>query len=243
MLIVNADDYGRSQAETDAALACFRAARVTSVSAMVFMADSERAAALAKEDGVDAGLHLNFSEPYNGRVPDSRIIETQQRLVRFQTRGKYSVLFYHPGLRTEFREVYCHQFEEFVRLFGRPPSHIDGHQHRHLSANMLVDSIITTGQKVRRSFYFGPGEKSWLNRVYRWLVDRRLSQRYLIADYLFNLAECLAPQKLRRIGQLAADSTVELETHPCKARERDFLMGLLYLDFFGTTRLTSYARL
>jgi predicted glycoside hydrolase/deacetylase ChbG (UPF0249 family) len=62
MLIINGDDFGRSAAETDAALRCYRAGRITSVSAMVFMVDSERAAQVANADGLDVGLHLNFSE-------------------------------------------------------------------------------------------------------------------------------------------------------------------------------------
>src|SRR5437868_14435949 len=40
---LNADDWGRSGAETDAALRCYKGGRITSVSAMVFMQDSERA--------------------------------------------------------------------------------------------------------------------------------------------------------------------------------------------------------
>ena len=62
MLIINADDWGRSRAETDAALRCYQGGRITSVSAMVFMADSERASELAKENELDMGLHLSFSE-------------------------------------------------------------------------------------------------------------------------------------------------------------------------------------
>jgi len=61
MLIINADDLGRSVVETDAALRCYSAGRITSVSAMVFMSDSERAAELANGNGLDVGLHLNFS--------------------------------------------------------------------------------------------------------------------------------------------------------------------------------------
>ena len=64
MLIINADDWGRSVAETDAALKCFRERRITSVSAMVFMGDSERAAELAKENKLDVGLHLNFTDRF-----------------------------------------------------------------------------------------------------------------------------------------------------------------------------------
>jgi len=61
MLIINADDWGRSRTETDAALQCYEKGRITSASAMVFMEDSERAADIAKENQVDVGLHLNFS--------------------------------------------------------------------------------------------------------------------------------------------------------------------------------------
>ncbi len=69
MLIVNGDDFGPSAAETDAALRCYRSARLTSVSAMVFMADSERAADLARENELDVGLHLNFTDRFtSGRV-------------------------------------------------------------------------------------------------------------------------------------------------------------------------------
>ena len=33
-----------------------------------------------------------------------------------------------------------------MRLYGKLPSHVDGHQHRHLCANMLIDPIIPEGQ-------------------------------------------------------------------------------------------------
>ncbi|PYL02866.1 MAG: chitooligosaccharide deacetylase, partial [Verrucomicrobia bacterium] len=64
MLIINADDWGCSVAETDAALRCYKGGRITSVSAMVFMEDSERAAELAKENELDVGLHLNFTDKF-----------------------------------------------------------------------------------------------------------------------------------------------------------------------------------
>jgi len=44
MLIINADDFGRSWEETDVAHSCIRRGQITSVTAMVFMHDSERAA-------------------------------------------------------------------------------------------------------------------------------------------------------------------------------------------------------
>jgi predicted glycoside hydrolase/deacetylase ChbG (UPF0249 family) len=66
MLIINADDWGRSPVETDAVLRCYQEGRITSVSAMVFMEDSERAAELARENELDVGLHVAFAELFTG---------------------------------------------------------------------------------------------------------------------------------------------------------------------------------
>jgi chitin disaccharide deacetylase len=70
MLIVNADDLGRHRGATDSALLCCAKKCVSSVSAMVFMEDSERAAELALDSGIGVGLHLNLSERFSAdRVP------------------------------------------------------------------------------------------------------------------------------------------------------------------------------
>src|SRR4029077_20103780 len=61
VLIINADDWGRSQETTDRIAECVAHGAVSSVSAMVFMEDSERSAVIARERGIDAGLHLNFT--------------------------------------------------------------------------------------------------------------------------------------------------------------------------------------
>jgi len=243
MLIINADDWGRSREETDAALACFRAQRVTSVSAMVFMADSERAAELAKEHNVDAGLHLNLNEVYSGTGASPKARAAHERVLRFMTRSKFAVLVYHPLLRRRFREVFQSQWDEFFRLFGKIPSHVDGHQHRHLSANILLDRIIPAGLAVRRNFSFWPGEKSAVNRTYRRYMDRWLARRYRLTDYLFNLAQCMQEPRLSRLLQLAKTASVELETHPIKRAEFTFLTDLNFLEAMGTVRLAPYSAL
>ncbi|MDR3735988.1 MAG: ChbG/HpnK family deacetylase, partial [Acidobacteriaceae bacterium] len=61
-VIVNADDWGRDAATTLRTLGCVLCGAVSSVSAMVFMENSEQAAQLARKHAVDAGLHLNFTE-------------------------------------------------------------------------------------------------------------------------------------------------------------------------------------
>jgi predicted glycoside hydrolase/deacetylase ChbG (UPF0249 family) len=223
MLIINADDWGRSVAETDAALRCYRAGRITSVSAMVFMADSGRAAELATADGLDVGLHLNFSEPFtDGRCPEI-LRHRHNRVVGFLKRNKYAQLLYNPSLRNEFAHSYSAQAEEFLRLFGRAPSHIDGHHHMHLCANVLLSNMIPAGMKMRRNFSFWPGEKSWLNRAYRALVDRWLAERYRLTDYFFDLTQCIEGRKLDRVAALAKSSNVELMTHPIVNGEEEYL--------------------
>jgi chitin disaccharide deacetylase len=243
MIIINADDWGRSREETDAALSCHRESRITSVSAMVFMEDSERAAKLAKGTRLDVGLHLNLSQRYNGLVGSARVTDAQERIVRFMTRSKYSVLFYHPFLRRHFCDVYQDQMDEFLRLYGKPPSHVDGHQHKHLCANMLIDRVIPRGQRVRRNFSFWPGEKGLVNRGYRSVVDKWLNRRYRITAFFFSLAQCLKTKRLMRVAQLAKVADVELMTHPVDTDENAWLMSDAYLTLIGDLQSGTYALL
>jgi predicted glycoside hydrolase/deacetylase ChbG (UPF0249 family) len=241
MLIINADDWGRSAAETDAALRCYRQGRITTVSAMVFMEDSERAAELAKENDIDTGLHLNFSEEFSGESCSERLKECHSRIMRFLKRHKYAQLVYNPFLRKAFSYSYEAQVEESVRLFEKSPSHTDGHHHMHLCANLLFSDMIPAGTKMRRNFSFWAGEKNFLNRAYRRLVDRWLARRYRLTDYFFDLTQCIEENKLGRVTSLAKSSNVELMTHPIVPREADYLMSDEFSELLQRLEVGSYA--
>jgi predicted glycoside hydrolase/deacetylase ChbG (UPF0249 family) len=243
VIIINADDWGRSESETDAAARCFERGRITSVSAMMFMRDSVRASTLARDLGLEVGLHLNLSQPFDQRTPDTILARHHERIVTFLTRSRYSMLFYDPRMRQAFRYVYEAQVDEFVRLYGTVPSHIDGHHHKHLCMNMLIDGIIPRGQKVRRNFFYWPGEKSVVNRGYRSLVDFTLRARYRVTDYLFSLSECLADARLTRVLSLAESTSVELMTHPAKSAEIGVLMGDRFLTGLGQLKRRGYRSL
>jgi predicted glycoside hydrolase/deacetylase ChbG (UPF0249 family) len=229
MLIVNADDWGRSLRETDSALECVAAGRVTSVTAMVFMADSERAAGLAREAGVPVGLHLNLCESFSGDKVPAEVVAVQSKIMWFLNSHKYSLLLYHPGLRRPFAQAFRDQVKEFQRLYGQPPTHVDGHKHKHLATNVLVGDVFPRGQKIRRGFFFWPDEKSFLNRAYRRAVDWRIAQRYVTTDYFFSLAQCYGEERLERVLALAEKSNVEMMCHPANEAERALLLG----DDFG----------
>ena len=241
MLIVNADDFGRSRTETDAVVACYAARRITSTTAMVFMADSVRAADETKDCGIGVGLHLNLSERFTAPHVDERLQHMHNRVVGFLTSSKYAILVYNPLLRREFRAVIQAQIDEFVRLYGRAPVHVDGHQHHHLCANVLVDKLLPSANPVRRSFSFWPGEKSVLNRLYRKRVDQALARNHRLADYFFSLDECLQHGRLPRVFALAKSSVVEVMTHPARAHEYDYLMSDVFRRQIAQLSVGTYA--
>jgi chitin disaccharide deacetylase len=243
MIIVNADDWGRSRAETDAAYSCFAENRINSVSAMVFMDDSERAAVLANSNRMDVGLHLNLNQPFTQNAQSVSVRECHTRVVSFMARHKYAQLFYNPFLKKALQCVYAAQVDEFCRLYGRSPSHVDGHQHRHLCTNMLMDEIIPAGQRVRRSFTFRPGEKSLANRLYRLWVDKRLCRRYVLTDYFFALSRCLQSGSLERVFQLGQSAKVELMTHPAEISEFEYLTSERHLQLLSRTKTGTFAML
>jgi predicted glycoside hydrolase/deacetylase ChbG (UPF0249 family) len=243
VIIVNADDWGRSAAETDAALACYRAQRITSASAMVFMEDSARASELAGESGIDVGLHINLTQRFSGQVPPGPLVDHHARIAGFLSAHKYAFLLYNPALRGALRYVYQAQVDEFVRLYGKPPSHFDGHHHQHLCTNMLVDGVIPPGAKVRRSFHFWPGEKGLLNRTYRRIVDGWLARRYRLTDFFFALPHCFGGDRMARVAALARTTAVEIMTHPVSPTEHDYLMSAGYLAAIDRLQRGTYSSL
>jgi hypothetical protein len=222
-LIINADDWGRDHETTEKTFQCIRAGTVSSVSAMIFMEDSERAAAVAREARIDAGLHLNFTTPFSSPHCPAQVVERQHELVGYLLRHSFARVIFHPGLVRSFEYVVKAQLDEFAQLYGARPDRIDGHHHMHLCANVLLGRLLPPGTLVRRNFSFQPGEKSLANRLYRKSVDRGLARRHRLVDYLFSLTPLESHARLERIRILARQFVVEVETHPINADEYHFL--------------------
>jgi YdjC-like protein len=223
-LIINADDWGRDRENTERTMDCVLRGSVSSVSAMVFMQDSERAAAIAREHEMDAGLHLNLTSPFSVVDVSSHLVERQQQVARYLTRHRLAGVFFHPGLAASFKYVVQAQIDEFSRLYGAVPRRIDGHHHMHLCANVILAKLLPPGIIVRRNFSFQPGEKSWINRQYRSMVDRLLARRHRLTDFFFSLPPLESESRLERIFSLARTFAVEVETHTVNAAEYRFLV-------------------
>lgn len=223
VVIVNADDWGRDYATTDRTLDCFFAGAISSVSAMVFMADSERAAEVACQHGIDAGLHMNFTIPYSAPQCSSRLIEHQEEIARTLNSNRFASALYHPRLTASFEYVVKAQLEEYERLYGTRTKRIDGHHHMHLCANVLCQELLPRGVIVRRNLSFRPGEKGYLNRMYRRMQDRRLARKHRLADFFFDLQPLEPFSRLWQIFALGSHANVEIETHPIRENEYRFL--------------------
>ena len=138
------------------------------------------------------------------------------------------------------------QLAEFRNLYGREPSHFDGHQHIHQSLGVLAARTIPTAAKMRPSLTFSPGEKWWPNRAYRSLLNRALRTRFRAPRYLFSIADmhpALGGSALEEKLALSSGSAVEVMTHPAWDDELAVLLDPRWTALIGQRRVGSYEQL
>lgn len=237
MLIITADDYGKSTKATDNIIRCFSNKRITSASAMVFMEDSERAAVLSSGTSLEVGLHLNFTLPFNSQNVASKLRAHQNRLISYLVTRKFAQVIYNPFLANSFQYVFQLQMEEFLRLYGRSPDYYNGHHHMHLCANVLASRILPKGARVRRNFTFNPGEKDLINRLYRRFLDFLVLRRFISTDCFFSIAPLQDYTRLRNIANRTALETIEVEVHPENDEEIEFLLSDKYQNLVNDAHL------
>lgn len=240
MLIINADDYGGSETATRNTLLAYDSSGITSTSAMMFMSDSERSAELAMKTGLAVGLHLNLTERFTGKTSSPLLHDYHQQIGSFLKGGRYRLILYNPLLRKQFDYVFKAQYEEYLRIYRKEPTHIDGHHHMHLCTNMLLDRVIPKGMNVRRNFSFASGEKSAFNRFYRYITDKWVTWRYNSADIFFSITPIDKPGRLERIVNLSKTSIVELMVHPGRDNELKYILSDQYMDIIDGAQKGTY---
>lgn len=135
ILIVNADDFGRSPGVNRGVIRAHEHGIVTSASLMVGWPAAEEAGAYARTSRLSVGLHLDLGE-------------WEYRHGEWHTR--YEV----PGAGTPdaLAEEVSRQLARFEQLLGRPPTHLDSHQHVHREEpvrTLLVEAGERLGVPVR----------------------------------------------------------------------------------------------
>ena len=239
LLIINADDWGLDTHTTGGILDCALQGTISSVSAMVFMEDSERAAEIAREREIDTGLHLNLTTPFFPHSCPRELRERQGELCRYLRRNLCARAIYNPRLSRDFEYAVKAQIEEYCRIYGREPQRFDGHHHMHLCANVLLGGLLPPGAIVRRHFSWEAGEKPLRNAFFRKFTNALLTRRHRLVDFLFSLPPLEPPAHLQRVFSLASKSVVELETHPVDPEEYRFLRNGALLRRIGNLPIAS----
>jgi chitin disaccharide deacetylase len=135
VLIVNADDFGRSSSINQGVARAHDEGIVTSASAMVRWPAVEEAAAMARNrPDLSVGLHFDLSEwVYRDGdwTPLYQVVADDRAAVEAELAA---------------------QLAQFIALFGRQPTHLDSHQHRHLEEpvrSVVVEAGGRLGVPVR----------------------------------------------------------------------------------------------
>lgn len=241
MLIINADDWGASAFITDHILEFINKGIANTTSAMVFMKDSKYAAEIAKEKGIDTGLHFNATEPFTQENISPVLLEKHQSLISYLRKSKLSQVIYNPFLHKGFEYVFKAQYEEYTRLYGKVPNRIDGHQHMHLCTNMLIGNFIPKKTRVRRTYTFAFGEKDIINKSYRAIVDQIVTNRYECTKYFYSLGEVVFKkgqgqlETLRSILGLAHKDSIEIHVHPHMQADYAYCQSRQFLKELSST--------
>lgn len=231
LLVINADDWGSHPATTDAILRCFRAGRVSSVTAMVFMEDSARAAAIARAEGLPVGLHLNLTQPFAGDDVPAPVRARQQRLARRFGHMRLMRWAYDPLIPGAVERCIADQLDAFESAYVTSPTHLDGHNHVHVCPNVLFSRTARRVAAVRNTHSWSARTPAALARAMRRHAIRR---RFRSTEHLFALSAvhpALGGEGLQRMLELARRGSVELMVHPSRAEEYEVLMS----DAWGRT--------
>jgi predicted glycoside hydrolase/deacetylase ChbG (UPF0249 family) len=243
LLIVNADDWGASRDTTERIADCFNVGGVTSATAMMHMADSKRAARRARELGLPAGLHLNLTQPFDGPDVTEPVRARHLRLAAYFGRlRRGDRVFPNPRLIGPVRRCVEEQIACFRALYGREPTHLDGHNHVHL--NPIVLTVLPRHLRLRTTVH--EGRVSSARDVPRVLRHRLIRARHGSSEFFFavaNLHPRLGGSGIEQRLALARDHSVELMTHPGQEIEHDLLCSRKWLSLLEGLRLGSFADL
>lgn len=210
---------------------------------MVHMADSRRAAALAGERALPLGLHLNLVEPFDDPQAPAAVRDRQLRLAARLRRRRLRHWVYDPSLRRDVEASLDDQLDCFRALYGAEPTHVDGHEHAHLLANVLLARSLPAGTKLRTSAQPGGAGAAGLARRAR---GRLIARRFCTPDHFFairGIEPAFGGSGIERALELSEHSSVEVMVHPGVPDELALLRSARWSSLLEGRPLGSYAAL
>ena len=208
LIIVNADDFGRSNAINTAVLRAHHEGILTSASLMVTGAAFEEAVALARDTpSLAVGLHVVVTHGQSV-LPKHEIPNLVDANGLFSTNPFRNGLLYAVSrkARQELARELAAQFERFAAT-GLPLSHVDGHLHMHLHPSVfnivlpLAERHGARGVRVPRDDLWLALRHDWqrvsIKMVWavvfgllgRWCLNRLQGQRFVIAHRVYGLMQ------------------------------------------------------
>jgi hopanoid biosynthesis associated protein HpnK len=153
-LIVNADDFGRSDEINQAVIRAHREGILTTASLMVNEPAAEEAIALARENpGLGVGLHLVLVCGRSALAPSAipALVNAKSEFSENPAAAGCRY-FFSSACRAQLRDEIEAQFKKF-REFGLPLDHVNGHLHLHLHPvvfKILSDNAEAWGIRTMR---------------------------------------------------------------------------------------------
>jgi predicted glycoside hydrolase/deacetylase ChbG (UPF0249 family) len=243
LLIVNADDFGGNPLATERIAECFSAGRVTSTTAMMFMGDSERAARIAGSQRLPTGLHLNLTQPFEDPGTPRAVQERQAQAIRHLAGRRLARYTFNPLLTRLVRRCIADQLDRFHELFGHDPTHIDSHNHAHLSPSVLL--ALPRGVRIRTAE--SPVHATLaLGRLMRRARRTLIAHRQLTTDHFFAIDRLGSSPTLPAMHELVAMSdhaSVEIMVHPDRDSDYRLLMSDAWAETLRGRGLGSFADL
>lgn len=126
-LIVVADDFGVCESVNRGCIDTLQNGILTEMSIMLKSPGTDNARKLADEALLDRhiGLHLTF----NDFTKIGRNLKTEEYNALLET-----------APQKELEQIVSDEFKEFEDMFGRVPSHINGHKNSHTHERFLISS-------------------------------------------------------------------------------------------------------
>jgi chitin disaccharide deacetylase len=226
MLIVNADDWGLRPEVTDAIAECWAAGAVTCASAMVGMADSERAFELAAALELPLGLHLNLTTPFTAAV-DPEAARRQAGAVAYFAGPARRRLLLDPRARGRLDACVADQLDAFAAGRGAEAGHADGHQHVQVCPTVLTGGSLGRVRSLRCAHAFVAGAPSPAKDAYRRVVNFAVRRRFRSASFvsLRDLHPALGGVGLERLREWSRGEDLEVMVHPAWDDEREVLLS------------------
>lgn len=228
-LIVNADDFGRSEAVNAGVAEAFRKGILTSTSIVATGPAFASAIALVPQlEGLGIGIHLVLDE-YQPVLPPSEITSLVTKSGRFRSRGRqFAKLAADPRTRDDAFREWDAQISK-VLACGIKPGHIDGHGHCHAHPR-VTETVVALAERYgiahvrmpvepvawRPEGISAPRFASKLALNFASLRSRRLWRGHLsFPQYFYGFSDGgrLTGSAVRRIAQAAPPGVSELMVH------------------------------